>query len=70
MKSNNLNQWKNTDSVLAWLKSLGNKPNPSFISFDIVDFYPSILEELLKEALTFASQYDNITDNEKHHHAN
>ena len=30
-----------------------------------VDFYPSISEELLNEALSFASQYDDITENEK-----
>ena len=37
----------------------------SFINFDIVDFYPSISEELLCEALSFASNYVPITDNEK-----
>ena len=42
-----------------------NKSTRSFITFDVVDFYPSISEELLNEALTFASQYDTITDNEK-----
>ena len=36
------------------------------ISFYVVDFYPSISKELLKQALTFASQYDEITENEKH----
>ena len=42
-----------------------NKQAQSFISFDIVDFYPSISEDLLTQALVFASQYDNITDEEK-----
>ena len=66
IKCTNLNQWENTDSVLRWFKNLENKPNRSLISFNIVDFYPSISEELLNEALSFASQYDNITENEKH----
>ena len=43
-----------------------DKSTRSFISFDVVDFYPSISEELLKQALTFATQYDEITENEKH----
>lgn len=54
----------NTDFVPTWLKNLGNKPNCSFIIFDIVNFYPSLSEELLNGALTFGSQSDDITDNE------
>ena len=42
-----------------------NKQAQSFISFYIVDFYPPISEDLLTQALVFASQYDNITDEEK-----
>ena len=38
----------------------------SFIAFDVVEFYPSISIELLSEALQFASEYDTITDNERH----
>ena len=62
----NLNQWKNTNSVISWFKNLPNKSSRSFICFDIVDFYPSITEELLLNALTFASQFNTITDEEKH----
>ena len=36
-----------------------------FITFDLVDFYPSMSEELLCEALTFAANYVTIRDNEK-----
>ncbi len=61
----NLNQWKNTNSVISWFKSIPNKQLHSFITFDIIDFYPSISEELLAEALTFASQYAQITDEER-----
>ena len=42
-----------------------NKSTRSFVCFDIIDFYPSISEELLNKALMFASQYDEITENEK-----
>ncbi|KAK3726534.1 hypothetical protein QZH41_015567 [Actinostola sp. cb2023] len=37
--------------------------NHNFI--DIVEFYPSISEELLNKALDFASAYDRITDDER-----
>ena len=38
----------------------------SFIAFDVVEFYPSISLALLRAALHFASEYDTITDNERH----
>ena len=65
-KSTKLNQWKNTDSAIKWFDNMPDKSTHSFNSLDVVDFYPSISEELLKQALTFASQYDEITKNEKH----
>ena len=61
VKSTGINQWKNTDAVIKWFNKMPNKANRSFICFDIVDFYPSISEELLNEALSF----DDITENEK-----
>ena len=60
-----LNQWKNTGSIIEWFKKIPNKPQYSFVTFGIVDFYPSISEDLLTEALEFGSQYDHITDEEK-----
>ena len=65
VKSTSINQWKYTDAVIKWFNNMPNKSTRSFISFDIEDFYPSISEELLKESLAFASQYDEITENEK-----
>ena len=56
-----INQWKNTLSVIDWFKKINNKKQHSFICFDIVEFYPSISEELLSKALEFASAYNNIT---------
>ena len=60
-----LNQWKNTQAVLNWFNSIENKETYSFIAFDVVDFYPSISIELLNAALEFASNYGNITADEK-----
>ena len=57
-----LNQWKNNDSVIKWFTELKNKKNLSFIQFDICEFYPSITEKLLKEALNHAKNYTDITE--------
>ena len=55
----------NTASVIEWFKAIENKQAHNFISFDVVEFYPSISQDLLNRALTFASDYDNITADER-----
>jgi len=37
----------------------------SFICLDMVQFYPSIMQDFLNRALDFASANDNITDDER-----
>ena len=64
-KKHNLHQWKNTAAVIDWFKSINNKQRLSFICFDIEEFYPSISQDLLIKALDFASDYDNITTDER-----
>ena len=59
------NQWKSTSSVIEWYKNITVTNEHRFICFDVVDFYPSISEELLNSALDFASAYDNITNEER-----
>ena len=49
-----INQWKNTQGVVDWFKNLKNKKKLKFVVFDIENFYPSISEKLLKDALNFA----------------
>ena len=66
--TSNFNQWKNTTSVIEWFKAIKNKQHHSFICFDIVEFYPSISQDLLSRALDFASAYDNITSEKKKHY--
>ena len=56
-----LNQWKNSFSVVEWFKCLENKKELSFLEFDIVEFYPSITENLLKRALNYAKDYVEIS---------
>ena len=57
-----LNQWRNTKSVIDWYSSIGEKHRHSFLVFDIVDFYPSISEDLLKLALEYAKQHTTVTE--------
>jgi len=60
-----INLWRSTTEVIDWFKSISNKQNASFICFDIVDFYPSISEQLLNKALDFAGQFHPISDQER-----
>ena len=59
--STDLTQWKNSEETIEWFKKIKNKKNGSFIQFDICNFYPSISNELLKNALDFAEQYTTIS---------
>ena len=61
----NVNLWKSTSDVLQWYKEIQDKPKCKFLSFDIVEFYPSISRELLRKALDHASQYDEIKAEER-----
>ena len=62
MKSvTNLNLWQNTDTVTKWFKN-SNKTNAKFLKFDIVDFYPTISEELLSKAINFAKSHIDISE--------
>ena len=58
----NVNQWRNTQNVIEWLGSIEEKTRHSFTSFDIVDFYPSISENLLDQALSWASNLADTSD--------
>ena len=57
-----VNQWKNTNTVIAWLKSLPDKSCLSFVNFDIESFYPSISLNLFQQATDFAWEKGDITD--------
>ena len=59
------NQWKNSDSVISWFSGLKDKKRLSFIQFDLCDFYASISEDLLINALNFCTQYTKITEEDR-----
>ena len=61
-KKANVNQWKNTSNVINWFNNIENKKDCSFIQFDIKEFYPSITEEILEEAISFGKSLIDIDD--------
>ena len=56
------NQWRNTQQVINWFKNLRHKDNRRFIKSDISDFYPSILEDILSRAISYARTIITIED--------
>ena len=60
-----LTQFKNTSSVLKWFQGLKQKHKLNFIQFDIVNFYPSIREELLAKAIEWAQTIVEFSQQEK-----
>ena len=61
-ETSKVNLWRNTNAVLGWFDGIHNKKDSTFICFDIVEFYPSITEKLLNDALDFASQHTEVSD--------
>ena len=59
-----INQWKNTNEVIQWFKNIPEKETKTFTVFDIKDFYPSITENLLKKAISFAKRKINMTNDD------
>ena len=57
-------QWKESLAVVDWFKAIEAKDRCVFTTFDIVDFYPSISEDLLHNAISFARQNIDISDEE------
>ena len=58
-------QWRDTQAVISWFKKLPERERLSFIKFDIVEFYPSISEELLRKSISFARRHTTITNQEE-----
>ena len=55
-----LKQWRSTSTVINWFKNIEAKNSKHFLQLDIIDFYPSISEELLTNALAFAKSMIQI----------
>ena len=62
LSNTKVNQWKNTSDAISWFKNINNKKQSSFVNFDVENFYPSISEKLLIDAINFAKSSANITE--------
>lgn len=58
------NSWLSTGAAINWFKSIPNKQAKSFIKFDIVSFYPSITEDLLLSAVSWARTITSLSEEE------
>ena len=56
-----INQWKDTSGVIEWFLKIPDKNRYKFAIFHIKDFYPSISEKLLTNALNFAKEITDIS---------
>ena len=62
MQASNVNQWKNTHSVIDWFNKINNKGNCTFVIFDIESFYPSISPKLFEDAVNYAKTICDVSD--------
>ena len=60
-----VNEWKNTTSLINWFKKIESKSPHKFLTFNIKEFYSSIKEDLLIEALEFAKQHVTIKSKDR-----
>ena len=61
----NVQQWKSTADVVSWFEAIKQKSACVFTTFDICEFYPSISEKLLTDALNFARHFTEISVEEE-----
>ena len=62
IKDLDVNQWKNSSTVIEWFKGIVNIKDCIFIKFDIREFYPSISESTFRKSILFAKEYHHIAD--------
>ena len=57
----NINQWRDTRRVIDLFKKLQCKRKNKFVQLDIKEYYPSITEETLDKAISFASNHTTLS---------
>ena len=57
-----VNQWRNTDSVITWFSSIEEKTRCTFIQLDIMEFYPLITENILDMTICFPQEHNILTE--------
>ena len=51
MSNTKVNQWKSTSDAISWFKNINKKKQSSFVNFEIDNYYSSISEKLLLDAI-------------------
>ena len=62
LKKTKLRQLKNTEETIKWFQNTNFKTRKQFIQIDIVDYYPSVSNELFQKAIKFANEYTFIDE--------
>jgi len=57
---------ESANNTIEWFKAIPEKEKHAFITFDVCDFYPSISEDLLLNALDYASKFTTTTQQDRH----
>ena len=55
-----INQWKNSSSLIEWFKGIDNEKDCIFTKLYIREFYPSISESIFKKSISDAKEYHHI----------
>ena len=63
-KKTGLVQWNNSVEVINWFDGVKGKKAKCFVCFDIVEYYPSIRQQQLRNAIEFAKNYVDIPDSD------
>ena len=66
IQATKVNLWKSTNNTIEWFKAIPEKEKHIFITFDVCDFYPSISEDLLLNALDYSSKFTTVTPQDRH----
>ena len=61
----NVNQWKDTSTVIDWFKNTPDKKSCYFMVFHIESFDPSISEKLFNESIQYAKNIVEIPDHSR-----
>ena len=56
------NQWKNNSCVIERFKNINERNKYAVIQLDSKEFYPSVTEEILQNAITFSKGFISIID--------
>lgn len=57
LNTTSTNFWKDSSDNIKWVTNMRNKDKVTFIKFDIIDFYSSVIRDLLVNSINFAKNY-------------